>query len=217
MTVIQIGSFAMLTKWFNLGISIFLSLILIWFWLTFYKKDLRKVIFDIISGNVILGLFIWKASLTIFEPKLIIDSPLSLLYFTGGSKGLVIAILFVYIITFFQLRKKVISISEILFIAITCSFATVGLYNVMSGLLLIVNNLYHLLLGFTALFILGWLLLRWRTISIKNIFTTLIIFSFYQMIIALMTGRGFLIIENGFSIGVIIVSLFLWDRDDEME
>lgn len=54
---------------------------------------------------LILGFFTWKFSLIIFDPLSVIQHPMSLLYFSGGEKGLWLAIAFSIIYIWIRTRK----------------------------------------------------------------------------------------------------------------
>ncbi|MFE4525812.1 hypothetical protein ACFRCQ_27625 [Cytobacillus firmus] len=83
MEVIQIGSIAILLKWVLLGLAILLGLLYMKFRLMYLQKHeiQNKEVFDLIFNSLFLGFLIWKGSMLILEPSLIIKSPFSLLYY----------------------------------------------------------------------------------------------------------------------------------------
>ncbi|MEH7387168.1 TlpA family protein disulfide reductase, partial [Bacillus sp. JJ1521] len=92
MHLIQIGSLAIMTKWVTLGIGIIAALLVLRIWLTkTQSKELAQAIFNILTNGVLIGFLAWKGSLLLLEPSLVLKNPMSLLYFTGGTKGLMIA------------------------------------------------------------------------------------------------------------------------------
>lgn len=106
MQVIQIGSLAISLKWLLLGVGILIGLFVIKFWVSkTHEGELHKRVFDLLVNTLILGFFIWKGSLIILEPSIVMKSPLSLLYFTGGSKGLILAMIGSLIYFVFKGRK----------------------------------------------------------------------------------------------------------------
>ncbi|WP_231505661.1 TlpA disulfide reductase family protein [Bacillus sp. EB01] len=106
MEVIQIGSFTFMTKWVVLGISFIIGLTLLKLWLLrTQKNETGKRLFDLAFNSVFLGLLIWKGSLLLFEPKLIIESPMSLLYFHGGTWGIILGTLGAFMYFWFKARK----------------------------------------------------------------------------------------------------------------
>ncbi len=54
---------------------------------------------------LVLGFLIWKLSLIIFDPKSVIQHPMSLLYFSGGEKGLWLAFAISTIYVWFGTKK----------------------------------------------------------------------------------------------------------------
>ncbi|MFJ5714848.1 peroxiredoxin family protein [Neobacillus sp. NPDC093127] len=95
------------------------------------SKDLGKKIFDAVLNSVFGGFLIWKGSLLLLEPKLVIDSPLSLLYFTGGTKGLILGIIGAIIYFFLKARK--LKLTNFMILQPTLIF----LFAVMSGYFLL--------------------------------------------------------------------------------
>lgn len=93
-------------KWIVLGIAIVIGFIFLKLWLLqSHKKELGKQIFDLVFNSVFWGFLIWKGSLLLLEPKFIIESPLSVLYFTGGTKGFILGTLGAFIYFFVKARK----------------------------------------------------------------------------------------------------------------
>ncbi len=130
--VIQIGSFTIMMRWVILGMAFVLGFIFLKIWLLrSQSKELGKKIFDAVVNSVFWGFLIWKGSLLLLEPKLVIDSPLSLLYFTGGTKGLILGILGAIIYFFFKARK--LKLTNFMILQPTLIF----LFAVMSGYFLL--------------------------------------------------------------------------------
>lgn len=55
------------------------------------NKSFQKEFIDAAVNVAILSLLIFKFSIVLFRPKLIFENPIALLYFDGGTKGLVLA------------------------------------------------------------------------------------------------------------------------------
>ena len=88
-------------KWVILGISIGIGFVFLKLWLLRSpKKELGKQLFELAVNSVFWGFLIWKGSLLLLEPKLIVESPMSLLYFTGGTRGFILGILGIRVIKF---------------------------------------------------------------------------------------------------------------------
>ncbi|NMD68939.1 redoxin domain-containing protein [Bacillus sp. DNRA2] len=125
MEYIQIGSITIALKWLILGGAILFGLILVKLMLNRTQtKEISKNVFELMTDSLFWGFIIWKLSLIIFEPSLVFKSLLSLLYFTGGTKGLVFAIMFALIYffvksTYRKVPQKLAVQTIIMFIFIT--------------------------------------------------------------------------------------------------
>ncbi|WP_442598284.1 hypothetical protein [Neobacillus sp. D3-1R] len=161
MNVLQIGSFAILVKWVLLGLAFVIGIVFMKIWLNrSLKKDLSKKIFDLLSNGIFIFFLVWKGSLILLEPKLIIKSPFSLLYFTGGEKGLVVAIL-ITILYFIYHARKLISRTMMIRILIIFGLIVTGSYHFLYLFFQEENELLHLIVGSLAS-ILFYLMLRWK-------------------------------------------------------
>jgi hypothetical protein len=219
MEIIQIASFAILLKWFLLGIAIILGLVVVHIYMRYnFEAELRKGIFDLLSNTVFLGFIVWKGSLLLLEPAVVIKSPLSLLYFTGGSNGLIIAI--IVSIAYFLVKAKTFNQTslEVWKSGILFIFNVLSGYHILAVFFLENDFLYHLLTAVGTVILLILWFYRKDTLSYKGIFTVIIIFSFYSMILSFAllkpSGNQFLIftVEQWFLVGVILISIFYWDR-----
>ncbi|AST07450.1 membrane-associated thiol-disulfide oxidoreductase [Anoxybacillus flavithermus] len=74
----------------------------------FVLKAERRMM-DVIFNSFIYGLVIWKLSYGIVHPNMVLENPLTLLYFNGGIVGLVLAAVFIVFYTYWQLEKEHIS------------------------------------------------------------------------------------------------------------
>ncbi|EKN70036.1 membrane-associated thiol-disulfide oxidoreductase [Neobacillus bataviensis LMG 21833] len=186
MQVIQIGSFAILLKWLLLGLSILFGLILIKLWLRKTQENgIHKKIFDLLTNGLFIGFFIWKGSLLILEPTLVVKSPLSLLYFTGGRIGLFWAILGSIIFIFYRARKLTIPHLFILQSGFLFSFAVISCYHILALLFLNDDNkMTHIILALFAVIIVFLSLSKQRIGSQKKIFSTIILFSFLSIFLS---------------------------------
>lgn len=161
MKVLQIGSFAILVKWVILIVAFLIGLFFIKTVLkSSLNKEISKKVFDLYSNSLFLLFLLWKGSLLLLEPKLIIKSPLSLLYFTGGEKGLVIAS-GIIILYFIYQGRKLISIIVLLQSLLSFSLIVSSAYHFLFLFFLEKNELFHLLIGsFTSILLL--LIYRWK-------------------------------------------------------
>ncbi|MDQ1002857.1 peroxiredoxin [Neobacillus niacini] len=139
-------------KWIVLGIAILIGFIFLKLWLLrSQRNELDKTLFDLVSNSVFLGFLIWKGSLLLLELKLIVKSPLSLLYFTGGDKGLILGIIGSFTYFFYKARKLNISFFITLQSAFIFSFSTLCGYHLLLLFLIKENILFHLFVGLISL------------------------------------------------------------------
>ncbi|MHC0039390.1 peroxiredoxin family protein [Pseudoneobacillus sp. C159] len=119
-------------KWIVLGFAIAIGFIFLKLWLIrSQEKEIGKQLFDFALNGAFWGFLLWKGSLLLLEPKLIIKSPLSLLYFTGGTKGLIIGTLGAFI--YFMFKAKKLKIANHIIFHSTLVFA----FGMMSGYFLL--------------------------------------------------------------------------------
>ncbi|MGM7703576.1 peroxiredoxin family protein [Pseudalkalibacillus sp. Hm43] len=85
MSYIQIGSMIIRTEWILLAVTIIVGFVVAKIQLHNHAE--RKKYVDTIFNAVLIGLLVWKGSIILFQPFMVIDHPMSLLYFTGGVKG----------------------------------------------------------------------------------------------------------------------------------
>ena len=67
-------------------------------------KSIHSSVIDVLWNALFLFLVVWKVSYGLFHPIEVVNNPLSLLYFTGGDKGVVLAFASVFI--YFLLKGK---------------------------------------------------------------------------------------------------------------
>lgn len=69
------------------------------------NKNFQKEFIDAATNVTILSFLIYKFSIILFRPKLIFENPIALLYFDGGTKGLVLALMIGVAYLFWKVRK----------------------------------------------------------------------------------------------------------------
>jgi hypothetical protein len=147
MKVIQIGSFAILLKWILLGIAFLIGVIFIKKWLKRTQEDdISKKLFDLYSNGLFILFIAWKGSLLLLDPILVLKSPLSLLYFTGGDKGLSISII-ITIVYFIYKGRKITTQSVVVQSLLIFCLTVASAYNFLFLYFLEEQELLHLILG----------------------------------------------------------------------
>ncbi|OAB42470.1 hypothetical protein [Paenibacillus glacialis] len=143
LNVIQIGPLVL-----NLELLIFILSAFIGYLALKYRLKKAAVAVD---GNVsdkfvnalILGFVIWKGSLIIFDPMSVIQYPMSLLYFSGGEKGLWLAITISILYIWIRTRKDGTSIMMNLDLLLAGWIASSVMYHLLLLTLNRENVLYH--------------------------------------------------------------------------
>ncbi len=211
MEVIQIGSLAILSKWILLGIALILGLIFIKIWL---RHSQSKKVFDLLSNSVFLGFFIWKGSIILLNPVLVWKSPFSLLYFSGGSDGLIIAIICSGLYFILKSRKGNISNSLVFQTIFLFSFVVLALYHIAFAVFLESDVMFHLLVGIFSVVILVLSFVKSNILPHKGMISATVLFSFVYLIFSIIfieTAHRLLVfsLDQWFFIGLIIFSLLL--------
>lgn len=216
--LIQIGPFAILLKWILLGAAIVIGLVYIKWWMRHSESNkMNKKVYDLLFNSLILGFFIWKGSLVVLEPSLMMKSPFSLLYFTGGRSGIVLAIIGSIIFFFFKAKKLNISHLFVLQSVFLFSCAVLCGYHILALLFIHLNNISHIFLSLFTMIILCISLIKPKVLSQKGIFTSLILFFFLNLILSIAFGKigekiFIFSLEQWFYFCSIIVSLRYWDK-----
>ncbi|WP_338751522.1 hypothetical protein [Bacillus sp. FJAT-52991] len=81
-----IGSITIPVSQLALGITFLLIGAYLW-----WKKE--KDLLDVYGNTVFLFIIVWKFSIIIFSFSMVIEAPMSLLYFNGGERGLWLAVM----------------------------------------------------------------------------------------------------------------------------
>ncbi|WP_147534031.1 peroxiredoxin family protein [Bacillus marasmi] len=139
MEYIQIGSISILQKWVFLAAAFLIGLLIIKLWLKKTQtRQLHNNIFTLVTDSLFWGFITWKLSLIVFEPSIVLKSPLSILYFTGGTKGLILAIILA--LTFFFIKAKLQSVPKKLAIQTVIMFILILTISYQLITLLFINN-----------------------------------------------------------------------------
>ncbi|MDZ5472275.1 hypothetical protein SM124_11000 [Bacillus sp. 31A1R] len=213
MNVLQIGSIAILYKWVFLGIAIFIGYISIRVWLqsSTEKKNIKPIM-DLLFNTIFLSFLVWKGSLLLLEPSIILKSPFSILYFTGGSKGLILAIIFSFAYFFLKAKKLEISNEFIIKLMFIFSLVVLTAYHGLTVFFIEEDVLYHSLISLFMITVLVIGIFKKDIYSLKWIYMVTIVFSFVHFILIMILIKSqavFLFsVEQWFLIGIILVSLF---------
>jgi peroxiredoxin len=88
----------------------------------------KEVIVSEAWNAFILWLVVWKGSLLLFDPVNVMKHPLSLVFFSGGTKGVGLAFIVTIVYMGFRYRRKLGRAQAAAVIATMCSGAVAGVY-----------------------------------------------------------------------------------------
>lgn len=114
-------------------------------------------IMDTYVNALIIGFVVWKFSIIIFDPVRTIQNPLSLLYFTGGDKGILLGTALALLYIGIRLNKKrswVIPLAKASVLAfVTTSFIKYILLWLLDDALGMIGVMYILFYGFFSVWV----------------------------------------------------------------
>jgi hypothetical protein len=76
------------------------------------NKPFQKEFLDAIFNVVIIGFLVYKFSFILFRPSAFWENPVSILYFTGGSKGFILALVIGFLYMAWMIKKRTWSLIE---------------------------------------------------------------------------------------------------------
>ncbi|WP_301171681.1 hypothetical protein [Brevibacillus nitrificans] len=103
--VIQLGPLLVKMSMLIVVVSIILAFAAVHFRLR-EKKELKRTIWEVMSSSLLLAFLVWKFSYVLFYPSKAIEQPASILYFSGGDRGLLLALLAAIVYIAVTVRKK---------------------------------------------------------------------------------------------------------------
>ncbi|MEC0091066.1 hypothetical protein [Paenibacillus macquariensis] len=105
MNVIQLGPLVLNLELLIFILSAFTGYLALKYRLKKARVTVEGNISDKFVNALILGFVIWKCSLILFDPMSVIKYPMSLIYFSGGDRGLALAIVISVIYLWIRTRK----------------------------------------------------------------------------------------------------------------
>jgi len=92
----------------HIYVVILLSAIAAYFavkWTARDDKSFQQLLLNTIVNGVLIWFVIFKFSTILFQPSLLLESPFSIIYFTGGIKGAILGIVFAIIYLYLIYKK----------------------------------------------------------------------------------------------------------------
>lgn len=103
MGILQLGPLTIKYEWLLLLFAGFTTYFVLRIKLK--NKSFQKEFIDAAMNVTILSFLIYKFSVILFRPNLLFENPIALLYFDGGRKGLVLALITGTVYLFWKVRK----------------------------------------------------------------------------------------------------------------
>ena len=152
-----IKSLTIPSSWVAVLLAILITGIIVW-------RKFGKETEDWFSDAAILFLLVWKFSVVLTDFKLIIDSPLSILYFNGGRLGLFLGLSAALLKLLWRFRQKNWQVSEL----VALLFSMVMLQSVYQIIMVLVNEALLWQKIITVVLFGALVTLTWLKISISS-------------------------------------------------
>lgn len=106
--VLNIGPFLIRTSWLIITVAALVGYFMI-MWMASRNTSQTKLITDIYFNSVVIVVITWKFGPLLFNPGMIIDSPLNLIYVMGTQKQVWLGIAIAGLYAYWQTKRKQIS------------------------------------------------------------------------------------------------------------
>ena len=150
-----IGPFLIQEKWALYVISFVISYITVR--IVLKKKTIDLLIIDTLWNGFFTFLIVWKLSYALFHPISVVQHPISLLYFTGGDKGIVLGVIAVSLYFFWKSKRSSFSFHRYMEWGLLGAITAIGSYRVLVWLVYLTDDfilLFDALWPFVAMFFL---------------------------------------------------------------
>lgn len=178
-----IKSLTIPSSWLAVLLAILITGIIVW-------RKFGKETEDWFSDAAILFLLVWKFSVVLTDFKLIIDSPLSILYFNGGRLGLFLGLSVALLKLLWRFRQKKWPVSEL----VALLFSMVMLQFVYQIIMVLLNEALLWQKIITVVLFVALVTLTWLKISISSTWQIQLtfLFLFTHIFVALIQPQGML-------------------------
>ncbi|MEK4357771.1 hypothetical protein NYE48_11985 [Paenibacillus sp. FSL M7-1455] len=105
MQVVMIGPFMLKFSLLMLAASAVLGYLAPFLLARRVDPAVRKPVMDDLTTALLIGILVWKFSFIVFDIQSVIRSPLSLLYYTGGTEGMALAAAVAFLIPAYKCLK----------------------------------------------------------------------------------------------------------------
>lgn len=178
-----IKSLTIPSSWLAVFLAILITGIIVW-------RKFGKESEEWFSDKAILFLLVWKFSVVITDFAMIIDSPLSILYFNGGSVGVYLGLSAALLKLLWQFRKKNWPESEL----VSLLFSMVMLQSLYQLFMVLLNDSVLWVKIVTIVLFAGLATLTWMKLAVSHAWQIqiFILFLFTHIFVALIQPQGIL-------------------------
>lgn len=124
-----IGPFLIQEKWALYVISIVISYITLR--IVLKKKAIDSLMMDMLWNGFFTFLIVWKLSYALFHPISAFQNPISMLYFTGGDKGIILGVIAVPLYFFWKSKRNSFSFQRYMELGFLAALTAIGSYRVL--------------------------------------------------------------------------------------
>ena len=178
-----IKSLTIPSSWLAVLLSILITGIIVW-------RKFGKETEDWFSDAAILFILVWKFSVVLTDFKMVLDSPLSILYFNGGRLGLFLGLSAALLKLLWRFRQRNWPVSEL----VALLFSMVMLQSLYQIIMVLLNEavLWQKIITVVLFVALG--ILTWLKISISGTWQMQLTFMFLftHIFVALIQPQGIL-------------------------
>ncbi|NRR02479.1 hypothetical protein HP570_09630 [Brevibacillus sp. RS1.1] len=127
----QIGPFLLKMSMLAVVVSLSLGFVAISAQLT-HSREWKSAVIELLSHTLVLAFLIWKFSYILFDFSKALENPSSILYFSGGENGTMLAVVVVVVFLTKTVRKKAIPVHLVALAMATGFLAATGVYQLLT-------------------------------------------------------------------------------------
>ncbi|BAH42237.1 hypothetical membrane protein [Brevibacillus brevis NBRC 100599] len=127
----QIGPFLLKMSMLAVVVSLSLGFVAISAQLT-HSREWKSAVIELLSHALVLAFLVWKFSYILFDFSKALENPSSILYFSGGENGTMLAVVVVVVYLTKTVRKKAIPVYFVALAMATGFLAATGVYQLLT-------------------------------------------------------------------------------------
>lgn len=121
------------------------------------NREMKSAVIELLSNALVLAFLVWKFSYVLFYFSKAVENPSSILYFSGGENGAMLAVVAVVVYLTKTVRKKAIPVYFLALGMATGFLAATGVYQLITVMLEQSSMWYHVQQVAICAFFLWWL------------------------------------------------------------